>query len=140
MPTSVERAVLRYHLHGFVLIAALVSQCVGAQPGPNSPPAGAQLASVTAEIAKQRLQPTLTKQVRDGRSASARGVVGSVSAAARCVEGYVATSTHRVTAQDVKIVTAERRECEGGRCRSYQVTAARDGTQPFDLEVSVTCS
>jgi hypothetical protein len=47
---------------------------------------------------------------------------------------------HRASASDVKIVAAERAECEGGRCRSYQVTAARESDQPFDLEVSVTCS
>lgn len=137
MPTPIERAVFRYRAHVFVLIAALASQAVGAQPAASRPPPAEP---VTAEIANQLLQPTLAKQQRDARLANARGAVGSVAVAARCVKGYVLSVSHRANASDVKIVAAERRECEGGRCRSYQVTAARDGTQPFDLEVSVTCS
>ena len=82
----------------------------------------------------------LAKQQRDGRAASARGAVGSVTVAARCVESFLLNGSHRVSAPDVRIVAAEPRDCDGVRCRAYQVTAARDSTQPFDLEVSVTCS
>jgi hypothetical protein len=82
----------------------------------------------------------LLKHQRDGRSTSARGAIGSVTVAARCVQSFVVNGSHRVSAQDVRIVAAEPRDCDGGRCRVYQVTAARDSTEPFDLEVSVTCS
>lgn len=82
----------------------------------------------------------LTKQQRDAHSANARGAIGSVTVAARCVESFVVNGSHRVSAPDVRIVAAEPRDCDGGRCRAYQVTAVRDSTQPFDLEVSVSCS
>lgn len=80
------------------------------------------------------------ERMPDTRVVTARAAEGSVAAAARCKEGYVVNARHRASAEDVKIVAAERGECDAGRCRSYQVTAARDGAQPFDLEVSVTCS
>jgi hypothetical protein len=89
---------------------------------------------------KQIREQTLAKHQTDGRSATARAAVGSVAVAARCVESFVVSGSHRVSAQDVRIVAAQERDCDGGRCRVYQVTAARDSTQPFDLEVSVTCS
>ena len=80
------------------------------------------------------------KQQRDARSATARAAIGGVTVAARCVEGFVVNGSQRASAQDVRIVATERRDCDAGRCRAYQVTAARDSKEPFDLEVSVTCS
>jgi hypothetical protein len=119
-------------------VAALVSETLVAQVPLQGPPE-ADIARI--EVARSRVrQQALQKHQGEARSARARAAVGSVAVAARCVEGYVSSSQHRASASDVKIVAAERTECESGRCRSYQVVAARDSEQPFDLEVSVTCS
>jgi hypothetical protein len=120
-----------------LLIAALASQAVCAQPPVLRPPAAEQ---PSAEVANQYRRSALEKHRRDGSAGSARAVIGSVAVAARCVEGYIVNGSHRVSAEDVRIVAAERGHCDGGGCRSYQVTAARNKRQPFDLEVSVTCA
>ena len=145
MATTINRA-LSHRVHACLIFTALVSQAVGAQPagrpglreGRGPQPPATELPS--PETANQYRQQALEAHQREARSAAARAVVGSVAVAARCVEGYVVNGSHRASASDVTIVAAERVDCDGGRCRAYQVTAARDGTQPFDLEVSVTCS
>jgi hypothetical protein len=139
MTTPTKPAASRYRVHTCLLVTALVSHGISAQP-PASAPRQPPVEAPSAEVVNQYWQQTLEKQRRDGRSASARAAIGSVAVAARCVEGYVINGSHRVSAQDVEIVAAERRDCDGDRCRAYQVTAARDSTQPFDLEVLVTCS
>ena len=145
MFTSISGTATRRRLFfASLLVAALVNQSVDGQAPLSEgvrwpqPPLDAQVPP--AEVVSQWRAVALEKHQRDGRSASARGVIGSVSVAARCVEAYVASGNHRASAPDVKVVSAERRDCDGRGCRSYQVTAARDSTQPFDLEVSVTCS
>jgi hypothetical protein len=95
----------------------------------------ARIAADAQQILRARRE-----RMPDTSVVTARSVVSSVAAAARCQEGYVVNGNHRASAAEVRIVAAERRECDGGRCRSFQVTAARDTTEPFDLEVSVTCS
>jgi hypothetical protein len=80
------------------------------------------------------------KHQRAARSASARGAIGRTTVVALCIDSFVVNGTHRASAEDVKIVSAAPRDCEGDRCRAYEVTATRDSTQPFDLEVSVTCT
>lgn len=141
MRTTIERVSSRCGAPACI-VAALLGQAVGAQlPGLREgfPPL-APAVQPNPEVANQSRQQALEKHQRDGRSAAARGAVGSVAVAARCVEGHVINGTHRASSSDVKVVAAERADCDGARCRSYQVTAARDGDQPFDLEVSVTCS
>lgn len=146
MSTTIKRALSRHRAHAYLLFAAFVSLAVGAQPAglpglrEGRPPQPQATEQPSPEIANQSRQQALEAHQRAGRSATARGAVGSVAVAARCVEGYVVNSSHRASAPDAKVVAAERAECDGGRCRAYQVTAARDGNQPFDLEVSVTCS
>lgn len=121
----------RYLACVFALAFSLASQALSAQD--SVPP------DVLADI--QRIAAArMEEMARSARIGSARGAVGSVSVAARCIEGYVVNGRYSTSAADVKIVAAGRRDCEGGRCRAYQVTAARDGDEPFDLEVSVTCS
>lgn len=137
MPTPIKRAVLRGRVHMCLLIAALVTEAVCAQPPIRTPPAAEQ---PSAAVVNQYRQSALQKHRRDGSAGNARGVIGSVAVAARCVEGYIVNGSHRVSAEDVRIVAAERGDCDAGRCRSYQVTAARNSRQPFDLEVSVTCA
>lgn len=137
MSTPIKRVVLRGRVPMCLLIAALVSQAVCAQPPVRRPPAAEQ---PSAEVANQYRQSALEKHRRDGSAGSARGVTGSVAVTARCVEGHIVNTSHRVSAQDVRIVAAQRGDCDAGRCRSYQVTAARNSRQPFDLDVSVTCA
>jgi hypothetical protein len=138
MTTPMNLAVSRLRVHVYVLVPFFAAHAIAAQTALPPRPAGVERPS--AEVVNQLLQPTRDKQQRDGRSASARGAMGSVAVAARCVEGYVVSSSQRASASDVRIVAAERRDCDGRGCRSYQVTAARDSAQPFDLDVSVTCS
>ena len=69
-----------------------------------------------------------------------RGVTGSVSATARCADGYVNLGQHRASAADVVIVRTLRLDCDARGCRAFQVDARRESNEPFDLEVSVVCS
>jgi hypothetical protein len=137
MPTPIKGAVLRGRLPMCLLVAALVSHSVCAQPPVSRPPVAEQ---PSAEVVNQYRRLALEKHLRDGSTGSARGVTGSVAVTARCVAGFIVNTSHRVSAQDVRIVAAEHSECDAGRCRSYQVTAARNSRRPFDLEVSVTCA
>lgn len=65
---------------------------------------------------------------------------GSVVASARCVAGYVVLGTYRVSAADVQIVEEQRRDCDAGGCRAFQVIAKRENASPFELDVTVTCA
>jgi hypothetical protein len=143
----IKLAVPRHCVHVCLLVAALAGNPVGGQTSTTGSDSAqrpavdvAALDAAAAEVLEQRRQQTLEKHQRDGRSARARAAIGGVSVAARCVEGFVVNGTHRASASDVRIVAAEQRDCDGGRCRAYQVTAARDSQEPFDLEVSVSCS
>lgn len=143
MSTTIKRALSGYRVQACLFAAVLVSQGVSAQPpGSREGPAPQVQATEqpSAEIVDHYRAQALQAHRRAARSGTARGAVGSVAVAARCVEGYVVNASHRASAPDVKIVAAERVACDRGRCRAYQVTAVRDGTQSFDLEVSVTCS
>lgn len=142
MNTLVKLIVSRRWVHACLLITAFASMPLSGQipTASNDSAQRPAIDAASAEILNQKRAQTLEKYRRDGQSAIARGVVGSVSVAARCVESFVVSGSHRASASDVRIVAATQRDCEGGRCRAYQVTAARDSTQPFDLEVSVTCS
>jgi hypothetical protein len=142
MNTPSKPTVSKHWAHVCLLVTALASNPVSGQTSNVRDGSGQRPAidAATAEALSQMRQRTLEKQRLDGRSASARAATGSVAVAARCVEGFVVNGSHRASAEDVRIVAAERRDCEAGRCRAYQVTAARDSAQPFDLEVSVTCS
>lgn len=141
MNRQLKPAVPRQCAHACLLIAALASAPLSGQITTAGDSAQrAEIDAATSEVLNQKRQRALEKDRVAGRSASARGIVGSVSVAARCVDSFIVNGTHRASASDVKIVAAAQRDCEGGRCRAYQVTAARDSAQPFDLEVSVTCS
>ena len=137
MATKIKVTVSRCLAHVCLLLTALASHAVSAQQPPRSP---AGLEKPSAEVVNQLRQQTREKNQRDGRLTSAKGSVGTAAVAARCVEGYIVSATHRASGSDVKIVAAERRDCDRNGCRAYQVNAARDGTQPFDLEVSLTCA
>jgi hypothetical protein len=64
---------------------------------------------------------------------------GGATASARCSAGHVLSGDYRASAQDVEV--SERRvDCDGMRCRAFQVNAKREGLEPFELEVSVSCS
>jgi hypothetical protein len=142
MNASSKLVVLRRCVHVCLLVAALASSPVISQP-PIPRDDSAQrpvLDAAVAQAVEQWRQQTLEKRRLAARSTRARAVVGSVSASARCIESFVVSGSHRASAPDVRIVAAKQVDCEGSRCRGYQVTAARDGTEPFDLEVSVTCS
>ena len=149
MSTPSKFAVPRHCVYACLLVTAFASTGVNGQTStassdpaqrPAIDAARAELDAASAELLNQKRAQTLEKHRRDARSATARGAVGSVTVAARCVESFVVNGSHRASASDVKIVATARSDCADGRCRAYQVTAARDGTQPFDLEVSVTCS
>ena len=138
MTAAIKFAASRCGVHACLLAAAFATQSLAAQ-APEPPPPAAETPVVEVARAQVR-QAALQKHAPAARSASARGAIRSVAAAARCIEGYVVNGQQRASASDVRIVAAERADCDAGRCRSYQVTAARDSEQPFDLEVSVTCS
>jgi hypothetical protein len=147
MHTPIKLAVPRPCAAACLLAAALAGSPVSGQTstardGSAQRPAvnAAALDAATAEVLSRARQQMLEKYGPDGRTASARAAIGSVSVAARCVEGFVVNGTHRASAADVRIVATERRDCDAGRCRAYQVTAAGDSQEPFDLEVSITCS
>jgi hypothetical protein len=72
--------------------------------------------------------------------ASAIGVHGSVSTAVRCDVGYVQQGTYSVSDRTVTVTSESSRECDSLGCRSYEVTAISESSEPFDLNVSVDCS
>jgi hypothetical protein len=67
-------------------------------------------------------------------------ISGSGSAAARCVTGYVLKGSYSVSADDVRIVAERRHDCDTLGCRAFQVTTSRTSPEPYELDVSVTCS
>lgn len=142
MNTSIKLAMPRHCVQVYLLVTALASSPVISQP-PAPPDASAQrptLDAATAQALEQWGQQTLEKRRLVARSTRAPAVVGSVSASAGCIKSFIVSVSHHASAPDVRIVAAKQFDCEGGRCRAYQVTAVRDSTEPFDFEVSVTCS
>ncbi len=82
----------------------------------------------------------LRERMPDTSTVTARSAEGSVSAAARCKEGYVVEGSHSADDQSVSIVTRDLRACDTGGCRAYEVSAASEHIEPFELTVSVDCS
>jgi hypothetical protein len=76
----------------------------------------------------------------ESESVTVRAVVGGVSATARCVEGYVDQRFRHPSAADVLIESEQLVDCDAGGCRAFQVIAKRQRTDPFNLDVSVTCT
>jgi hypothetical protein len=77
---------------------------------------------------------------RNSEWLTAKDVTESVAATARCAIGYVVQGRPRASAADVVIVSEELLDCDVKGCRAFQVVAKRGSTEPFDLDVSVTCS
>jgi hypothetical protein len=67
-------------------------------------------------------------------------VTGDASIAARCVSGYLDEGRYNVSAPDVTIVSERKLDCDAGGCRSFQVTTSRSSSEPYEVEVSVSCS
>jgi hypothetical protein len=67
-------------------------------------------------------------------------VTGNASTAARCISGYVAEGHYNVSAADVRVVAERKLDCDAAGCRSFQVTTSRSSPEPYQIEVSVTCS
>lgn len=80
------------------------------------------------------------QQAKQAESTTVNGVSGSVSAAARCAEGYVSAHRVRQSADDVTIASERRTDCDAAGCKAVQVDARRESPAPFSLSVSVSCA
>jgi hypothetical protein len=65
---------------------------------------------------------------------------GSGGAAARCPSGYIVNSRYSTSSTDVRIVAERRFDCDARGCRAFQVNADRSSNEPYELDVSVTCT
>lgn len=144
-------------VRGFLGVLALQSSVLFAQSRELSPEAISELTRAYAEMRRrnpeleersaqqiatdvQALLRARRERMRDTSAETAVSAEGSVAATARCKEGYVLEGKHKATDQSVSIVSANQRDCDAGGCRAYEVSAVSERTEPFDLEVSVTCS
>ena len=98
----------------------------------------AELREIPPEDIKARVLELIA--ARRAAASGVRGASGSVTATARCDEGYVARHRSQPSASDIVIVAEELRDCDPRGCRAVQVTARRDNPAPFDLDLSVSCS
>jgi hypothetical protein len=80
------------------------------------------------------------QQRKRAEATTVNDAVGSVSAVARCAEGYV--SSHRImrSADDVVIASERRTDCDETGCKAVQADARRESPAPFSLSVSVSCA
>jgi hypothetical protein len=97
---------------------------------------GESLSPITDEQRQSLLAELRSRSRAD--TTNVENVIESVSASARCLEGYVLQTRHRASAPDVEIVSEDFLDCDDGGCRAFQVVAR--GETLFDLQLSVTCS
>lgn len=80
------------------------------------------------------------QSARASETMNAKNVSDSVTATARCADGYVLEGRHSTSVADITIVDEQRIDCDAEGCKAFQVTAERNTAGPFDLDVAVTCS
>ncbi len=73
-------------------------------------------------------------------NATVTNAVRSASVTARCAKGFVTANRHSASSSAVRITAEHFNDCEGSRCRAYEVNAKRDDSTPFSLTASVTCA
>lgn len=92
-----------------------------------------------SETDRETLLATLRVLVQKNESLALRAVDQSVTATARCAEGYVLQGRAGPIGTDAQLVSETRVDCSVEGCRAFQVTAEAKTPVPFDLDVSVTC-
>jgi hypothetical protein len=97
--------------------------------------------TVSDEVLAQRIDGLLRGVRKVAESVKARsGADGSLTASARCADGFVVGRRINTSTSDVVLTEEVSADCDANGCRAIQVTARSQTPRAFDFEMTVACS
>lgn len=101
---------------------------------------GEDISEAEVAAALEELRPEWAESTAMIADRSVVAPSGSVTATARCRDGYVVNGSYDTASMNVTIVSKRKVDCDTGECRAFQVAARSEDAEPFELDVWVTCS